>query len=162
PLAITTQGRVEILRLLVPVPTDDDRWQSWGLSLGYAMLNGMQHAFMLGANEIDFELEGPWTHGDENRRHHLISLAFIDPSLGGSGHLRRIAEDFHLVTRRAIEHLDHEDCETACYRCLKTYYNQRFHDLLAWPQTIPALEELSAAAPQTQPLEVGDLHDPTP
>ena len=62
------------------------------------------------------------------------------PSLGGSGYLPRIAEDFHRVAQRTIEHLDHEDCETACYRCLKTYYNQRFHDQLAWPQTIPALE----------------------
>jgi hypothetical protein len=107
-------------------------------------------------------LEGPWPHGEEDRRHHLLSLAFIDPSLGGSGYLKRIAEDFHRVSQRAIEHLDHKDCETGCYRCLKTYYNQRFHDLLAWPQIIPALEELSAAAPQPQPLDVGDLQDPTP
>jgi replicative superfamily II helicase len=162
PLAIATQSRAEILRLLVPVPTNEERWQSWGLSLGYALLNGMQHSFMLGANEIDFELEGPWTRGEEDRRYTLLSLAFIDPSLGGSGYLKRIAEDFHRVAARAKEHLEHEDCETACYRCLKTYYNQRFHDLLAWPQTLAALEELAVAPPQAQPLEPGDLQDPTP
>ena len=153
---------MEILRLLVPVPAGEDKWESWGLSLGYALLNGMQHHFMLGANEIDFELEGPWARGEDDRRHNLLSVALIDPSLGGSGYLRRIAEDFHLVAQRAIEHLDHEDCETSCYRCLKTYYNQRFHDDLAWPQTIPALEELSASPPKTQPVEFGDLHDLTP
>ena len=43
------------------------------------------------------------------------------PSLGGSGYLPRIAEQFHAVAARAIEHLDHSDCETACYRCLKSY-----------------------------------------
>jgi replicative superfamily II helicase len=162
PLSITMEGRVEILRLLVPVPAKDDYWRSWGLSLGYALQNGMQRAFMLGTNEIDFELEGPWTLAEANRNCDVISLTFIDPSLGGSGYLARIAGDFHEVARRAIEHLDHADCETACYRCLKTYTNQRFHDQLAWPQAIAALEDLSAAAPQPQPAEAGDLHDPTP
>ncbi len=151
-----------MLRLLVPVPSAEDRWKSWGLSLGYALLNGIQHHFMLGANELDFELEGPWEQGEAGHRYHLLSLAFIDPSLGGSGYLPRIAEDFHHVAQRTIEHLDHEDCETACYRCLKTYYNQRFHDQLAWPQTIPALSELASAAPEPLPLELGDVDDPSP
>lgn len=87
PLGITAHGKVEVLRLLVPVPGADEGWKSWGLSLGYALLNGIQHHFMLGANELDFELEGPWEHGDEGRRYHLLSMAFIDPSLGGSGYL---------------------------------------------------------------------------
>ena len=34
----------------------------------------------------------------------MLSLAFIDPSLGGSGYLPRIAEQFQAVAARAIEH----------------------------------------------------------
>lgn len=164
PVAISTSGRVEILRLLLPVPVTSQpcEWQSWGLSLGYALVNGMQHFFMLGAGELDFELEGPWLTGDATARYSMLSLAFIDPSLGGSGYLPRIAEHFHEVAAQAIEHLDHSDCETACYRCLKSYYNQRHHDQLAWPQIIPALGELVLAAPQSRTRETGDINDPRP
>jgi len=117
---------------------------------------------MLGTNEIDFELEGPWLHSDLGRQYNLLSLAFVDPSLGGSGYLRRVADEFHLVARRTIEHLDHPDCETACYRCLKSYQNQRFHDSLRWPQVIDALEELAHVVPKSRRLETGDVEDPSP
>lgn len=164
PVAISTAGRVEILRLLVPLPATSQpgEWQSWGLSLGYALINGMQHFFMLGAGELDFELEGPWLTGDATGRYSILSLAFIDPSIGGSGYLPRIAEHFHEVAAQAAEHLDHADCETACYRCLKSYYNQRYHEQLAWPQAMPALSELAATAPQSRPRETGDIDDPRP
>jgi hypothetical protein len=163
-LGITTSGKVEVLRLLLPVPhsTPADQVESWGLSLGYALLNGIQHHFMLGSGEVDFELEGPWNTGEPTARHGMVSLAFIDPSLGGSGYLERVAENLHHVASRAIDHLDHTDCETACYRCLKSYYNQRYHDLLAWPQILPALEELRQEPARRRPLETGDIDDPRP
>jgi hypothetical protein len=151
-----------VLRLLVPVPEADkpDQWKSWGLSLGYSLLAGMQHFFMLDANELDFELEGPWKTDNAAGRYSKLSLAFIDPSLGGTGYLRRIAEHFDAVARQAIEHLDHPVCQNACYRCLKSYQNQRYHEHLAWPQVMPALEELIQAAPSPRPLETGDIDDP--
>ena len=161
-LAISTAGKVEVLRLLVPVPEADkpDQWKSWGLSLGYSLLAGMQHFFMLDANELDFELEGPWKTDNAAGRYSKLSLAFIDPSLGGTGYLRRIAEHFDAVARQAIEHLDHPVCQNACYRCLKSYQNQRYHEHLAWPQVMPALEELIQAAPSPRPLETGDIDGP--
>ena len=153
-----------INRLLVPVPvaSEPDQWQSWGLSLGYALLAGMQHFFMLDANELDFELEGPWQTGEAIGRYGMLSLAFIDPSLGGTGYLSRIAEQFDAIAKQAIEHLDHPGCETACYRCLKSYQNQRYHEHLAWPQIMPVLEELGQVAPQRRPIRTGDIDDPRP
>src|SRR6185437_12534618 len=56
--------------------------------------------------------------------------------------------------------LDHPDCETACYRCLKGYRNQRYHTLLQWPLAVPALEVLKAAAPTV--CGVGFTDAPTP
>lgn len=164
PLAISTGKGVEVLRLLVPVPvtSEQDDWTSWGLSLGYALINGMQRYFMLGSGELDFELEGPWLTGEATGRYKMLSLAFIDPSLGGSGYLVRIAERFHRVAKRTIEHLDHPDCETACYRCLRSYQNQRHHEHLEWPQIIPALEALAEVKPNVRPLKTGDIDDPKP
>jgi hypothetical protein len=163
-LAIGTAGSVDVLRLLVPVPhaSPDGEWLSWGLSLGFSLLNGMQHHFMLGAGELEFELEGPWISGTANSRFGMLSLAFIDPSLGGSGYLNRIAEGFDQAATRASDHLDHPNCDTSCYRCLKTYHNQRFHEHLLWPQTLPALTELASAPPQSRPLQTGDIDDPGP
>jgi len=164
PLAISTGEGVEVLRLLVPIPaaSEQNEWVSWGLSLGYALINGMQHHFMLGSGELDFELEGPWLTGEATGRYKMLSLAFIDPSLGGSGYLVRIAERFSRVAKRTIEHLDHPDCETACYRCLKSYQNQRHHEHLEWPQIVPALETLAQVEPASRPLKTGDIDDPRP
>ena len=164
PLAISTVDGVEVLRLLVPVPHTSDRnlCLSWGLSLGHGLLNGMERFFMLGSRELDFELEGPWLTGEATGRYGMLSLAFIDPSLGGSGYLNRIAEKFHRVAGRAIEHLDHPDCETSCYRCLKSYGNQRHHEHLNWPQIMPALEDLVTDTPQPRAPETGDIDDPRP
>jgi hypothetical protein len=164
PVAIATAARVEVLRLLVPVPRapQPERYLSWGLSLGYALLNGMQHHGMLDTSELECELEGPWDTDALGTPAATLSLAFIDPSLGGSGYLERLAEQFHLVAGRAIEHLDHPNCETACYRCLKVYQNQRYHEQLAWPQTLPTLEGLAQTPPARRPLDTGDLDDPRP
>ena len=44
------------------------------------------------------------------KRYGLVSLTFIDPSLGGSGYLRRIATEFDQVAKEAIADLDHPNC----------------------------------------------------
>ena len=164
PLAIETSGRAEVLRLLIPVPESigEREFLPWGLSLGYALRIGIRRLYMLDGPEIEFELEGPWKVGGEAAGHGQVSLTFIDPSLGGSGYLHRIAEEFHLVARRALEHLDHPGCETACYRCLKSYQNQRFHELLRWPLAAPYLEALAAEPTVRRSAEIGDLDDPGP
>lgn len=164
PLAIATSGKVEVLRLLVPVPPtkQPEDWHSWGFSLGYSLLQGMRRHFALDLNELDFELEGPWDTQHEGQRYGMMSLTFIDSSLGGSGYLPKIAEDFHRVATRAIQHLDHPNCETACYRCLKAYQNQRRHEKLCWPLAIESLEEMGALAPQKRALQLGDIDDPRP
>jgi len=158
--ALVTSSTAEILRLLVPVPEamDEAAITSWGLSLGYSLLIGMQRLFVLDTAELEFKLEGPWKLGS----HKQVSLAFIDPSLGGTGYLRRIAEEFHLVAQTALEHLDHPNCETACYRCLKSYQNQRHHEYLRWPLVIPHLQALADSAPLVRPSEIGDIDDPKP
>ena len=158
--ALVASNSAEVLRLLVPVPDemDESAVNTWGYSLGYALLIGMQRLFVLDVSELEFELEGPWKLG----AHRQVSLAFIDPSLGGTGYLRRIADEFHQVARIAIEHLDHANCESACYRCLKSYRNQRHHAFLRWPVVMPHLEALAGSAPMQRPLQTGDLDDPRP
>ena len=82
--------------------------------------------------------------------------------MGGSGFLEKCIDELHLVARRAIEHLDHPKCESACYRCLKSYANQRHHEHLSWPSILPDLEGLALGAPEPVPAELGDFADPRP
>jgi replicative superfamily II helicase/predicted nucleic acid-binding Zn-ribbon protein len=164
PVAIVTGGRGEILRLLAAVPEhlSESQLSAWGLSLGYALRMGMIRHFALSDGDIDFELEGAWVTKSGEVSFRQGSLAFIDPNLGGSGYLPRIAERFDDVAIAALEHLQHDNCETACYRCLKAYENQRYHEYLSWPGITGDLEGLAAQPPQPRPSQTGDIDDPRP
>jgi very-short-patch-repair endonuclease len=164
PLAITTAVPATTLRITVLLPRqfEEPEYKRWGLSLGYALRTGLRQLYLLDGPEIEFELEPLWDERDEGGVRRLGALTFIDPAVGGSGFLDRCAEELHLIARRAIEHLDHPRCETACYRCLKSYANQRHHEHLSWPHIMPDLEMLAEAAPTLLPPEIGDQDDPRP
>jgi len=164
PVALLTASRAEILRLIVPVPgtaTPEDV-ENWGMSLGSSIRLGIRHLFMLDGSELEFEFEGPWAEQHGDRPLARVALSFIDPNVGGTGYLRRAAQQLDLVAQRAIEHLDHPDCETACYRCLKSYSNQRHHEKLHWPLAMPHLELLAGARPTEQALSAQDIDAPQP
>ncbi len=178
PHAITTKTPATTLRIEVVLPNFEadadskkadeskrsweDAYRAWGQSLGYALRNGLRLLYMLDGTEIEFELEAAFTRTDERGEHRIGTLTFIDAAVGGSGFLDRAAGELHLVAARAIEHLDHVGCETACYRCLKSYQNQRVHSLLSWPLVMPDLEQLATGAPEALPLQRGDSDDPGP
>ncbi len=166
-VAIATTKNVETLRLIVPVPAPDETDPrsvesilAWGRTLGEALLAGVQHAFMIDDNELAFDLEGPWSRSIDGMRVNYVSLTFTDPTIGGSGYLKRVASELNIVAEHALQHLNHPDCETSCYRCLKAYGNQRFHTLLQWPLAVPALEVLRDAAPAH--CAAGFSNDPRP
>lgn len=164
PLAITTKSQVTTFRILVDLPKDfkDSDYLCWGESLGYALRAGMRHLYMLEGSEIDFDLEPIWEIKDNFGKRRLGALTFIDGAVGGSGFLEKAATELHIVAKRSIEHLDHQDCESACYRCLKSYQNQRYHQHLSWPRIISDLESLSLSTPEKLSQELGDIYDPKP
>ncbi|MBI4602212.1 MAG: DUF1998 domain-containing protein [Planctomycetes bacterium] len=167
PRAITLGSRATTLRLrvLVPLEIGDGEYLRWGYSLGYALRMGMRHTYMLDGPEVDFVLEPRWRLRQGEAREGIVragALTFIDAALGGSGFLERAAEELHLVARRALDHLDHPGCETACYRCLKSYQNQRHHEHLSWPHVLPELEHLASAPPRRLAARTGDRRSSRP
>lgn len=164
PVAIITEDMVEILRLLVPIPAEisETALKEWGLSLGYALRAGMRHRYALDGREIEFTMEGSWEASYNGSSYRQVALTFIDPHIGGSGYLLKIAQEFEKVANDARNYLDHKDCETSCYRCLKSYQNQRFHEYLKWPGIISDLDMLSSFPVEQRPLERGDIDDPGP
>ena len=161
---IVTSVSAEVLRLVAFIPEgfEPAALDEWSHSLGAALRIGIRQHLLLDGSEIEFEPEGPWQESHDAGSFQRVSLTFVDPSVGGSGYIARIAREFHLVAQRALQHLNHPNCETACYRCLKSYQNQRHHDKLRWPAIIGDLEQLAEAAPQPVALEQGDAHDPRP
>jgi hypothetical protein len=164
PAGIVPSLAAEVLRLVAFIPEgfEPSALEEWTHSLGAALRIGIRHHLLLDGSEIEFEPEGPWQESLDAGSYKRVSLTFVDPSVGGSGYLARIAREFHLIARRALEHLNHPNCETACYRCLKSYQNQRHHDKLRWPTIVGDLEQLAESAPQPRPLERGDTNDPGP
>jgi len=80
---------------------------------------------------------------DGPSREEPLDILLIDPVLGGSGLLQRLAENLPAVSRAALEHLDGHDCPNSCYRCLRSYRNQRLHRLLDWRLAVPYLRALT-------------------
>ena len=156
---------VETLRLLFPwagTPDQDQALRSWAITLGEAILVGAERHFALSGNDLNALWEGAYEvkHGDAVSQQGVLTC--IDPNLGGSGYLRKLAEEFDQVARAALQHLDHDGCETACYRCLKTYLNQRWHGVLRWPVVTATLQGLAEAAPEATSLTAQDTNDSAP
>ena len=166
PVALFSQKKVDTLRLLFPWPGRDEDHESlaaWAWTLGYALLAGAERLFALSTRDFEVVFEGtrPFQSGTGPTPLQAI-LTFVDPNLGGSGYLERFARRLPEVAVAALQHLDHEDCETACYRCLKSYDNQRHHARLSWPLVTSTLEGLREDPPVAVATSAQDLNDPRP
>jgi very-short-patch-repair endonuclease len=108
------------------------------LSVMEALKQGIQVVYQLEDNELGVDLLP-----SENPR----VILFYEAAEGGAGVLRRLCEEpnaFAEVSQTALDicHFDlagndlrhapgvREDCEAACYDCLLSYYNQRYHEEL--------------------------------
>ncbi|NJL72066.1 MAG: protein kinase, partial [Candidatus Competibacteraceae bacterium] len=165
PCAIVANTKAATLRIFVDLPLDweqaKDRYFRWGYSLGYALRTGMRQLYMLDGPELEFSLEPMWRHrsNDGGTERLRGALTFLDPAVGGSGFLDRAARELQLVAARTLEHLDHQECDSACYRCLKSYANQRHHQHLDWPSIVPELEQLATVTPT---VTYEEDYDPRP
>ena len=68
----------------------------------------------------------------------------FDPMKGGSGIINQLLSDWNSIIKKAINYLENcqNDCEQACYGCLKTYWNERNHDILNRHIALNLLKEL--------------------
>lgn len=137
-------------------------------SLESALKNAIQVEFQL----EDSELASAPLPDPDDRKH----LLFFEAAEGGAGVLRLLVDDpqaLRRVARTALDmcHFDpdtgadrrraprsREDCEAACYDCLRSYANQMEHDLLDRHQVRDVLLDLAVASvhasPAPQPRQV--------
>jgi hypothetical protein len=122
------------------------------LSLMYALARGIETTFQLEPRELDLELIG---------NESAPRLLFTEASEGGAGVLSRLAQEPQAmadVARAALSicHFTnegddtagsdgHDPCVKACYDCLLSYYNQRYHQDINRHAVMEPLSTLAAA-----------------
>ena len=94
-------------------------------------------------------------------------LVMYETAEGGTGAVQSLTDPHRLKailkSARELLHEGEDGCEKACYECLRTFYNQRDHELLDRMLVLPflqSLEDLSVEGVQVQDEEVfTQLHE---
>ncbi|GIW72681.1 MAG: hypothetical protein KatS3mg102_2223 [Planctomycetota bacterium] len=138
-------GLHDLVTVEFPVPPQDGERFAW--SMAYALLGGFQVAFSAEESELGAHVFDVPADGSRKR------ILLYETDEGGTGLLRNLWErdGWRRTARRALEllHVDPDTgkqrddaCETACYDCLLSYFNQQHHDLLDRRLVIDVLRQM--------------------
>jgi hypothetical protein len=99
---------------------DDSAWRS----IAYALVEGAVLALEISRDDID----GTMYRTEAGRSVIMV----YDTVPGGAGHVQRIAERLRDVLDQAVRRVRDCECgpETSCYRCLRVFRNERYHEQL--------------------------------
>lgn len=110
-------------------------------SVMYALLNSFANELNIERRDIKACLTYKLTSG---RLEHKIII--YDAVPGGAGHSRRLVTQdgqvLQAVIKRAIKLLETCECDPSCYRCLRSYENQKFHEILDRKKALSFLKQL--------------------
>jgi len=130
------------VKFLFPEIRDYDE----GLSILNAILRGISSSLNIEQDDIAGCLQffrNPTT-GVGN-----YAIIFYDRTPGGAGHVRRLNDPIVLeeALKQALELVNNcicggEDHNSSCYSCLRSYYNQKFHDRLKRKYAIDFLKQV--------------------
>lgn len=99
------------------------------LSVMYAILNAFGDVLSIEKRDIKACLTYKLKYGKYS--HQII---IYDSVPGGAGHSRRLVtktgDVLKMVIMRAIKILSECDCDPSCYKCLRSYENQKVHEIL--------------------------------
>ncbi|MDR2828457.1 MAG: DUF1998 domain-containing protein, partial [Acholeplasmatales bacterium] len=99
------------------------------LSVMYALLNSFSNTLNIEKRDINACLSPTYRNGYAGN-----DIIFYDSVPGGAGHSRQIIGDdgkiLQLIIKNAVDALINCDCEPSCYHCLRSYENQKFHEIL--------------------------------
>jgi very-short-patch-repair endonuclease len=140
-VAFGYQTKADTLRLNVPGLEElGEEGVGWAWSVGSALLEGARKQFELDEDDLDVIVLAKRETDGTSR---ALEILFVDKILGGSGTIDALLREFKAVARSAVRHLDGHDCADSCYRCLRSYRNQRVHGILNWRLAAPYLRVVS-------------------
>ncbi len=117
-----------ITRPTVPVPSVE--------SLAYALQKGLCHLLELEPSDIGVSWRWLANRKAAGLRAEII---LYDYTPGGAGFAREGFDNWSQVVTQAYEVCSKCSCENACYDCLKSYSNQRYHEKLNRYQAMDSL-----------------------
>jgi hypothetical protein len=142
-----------VVRIGLGAAADGDPLRRWEKTFAQALLLGLQRTMYVGPKEVDSFVR-EWTEkggGGVERE-----LVLYDAMPGGTGYLRRLVDELPRIAGDVGRHLEACPCGSACYRCLKQFWNQRVHDQLDKRLVLSVLRTLAADTtthPTPAPLE---------
>lgn len=146
-LKVQLQGDVVEIELPYAITKADDKnYLCWVETLQQALKLGMQLELFITPGEIESFVA---THIRADRE--CKTLVLYDTMPGGTGYLQRFYDTLPQIALRALNHLQGHDCETACYSCLKEFWNQRIHSVLNKTLVYDVLQELASPVTNTIP-----------
>jgi len=126
PIDLKVQLTGDVVEIDIPdeVSTMPD-FDPWIETLQQAFKLGLQLELFIKPGEIESFVATRIEEGRECK-----TLVFYDTMPGGTDYLQRFYQYLPEIAQRVRTHLRNETCETACYSCLKEFWNQRMHALL--------------------------------
>lgn len=104
------------------------------MEAGKEYLITLLHSYLIAASvyfETDNnELRGFIQEVNSPTEDDVYKIVIYDSTLGGSGVLQEFVDNFNSISKKALQILNECSCDKACYKCLKTYFNQRDHGSL--------------------------------
>jgi Lhr-like helicase len=142
-IALGHEFRADTLRIPVPLGLRfaGEAGVRWAWSVGAALQQGAIRRFALDPDDLTVSV----LMSEEDKENPSAGeVLLIDEVIGGSGVISEIVQNFAEVARAALEHLADHDCESSCYRCLRTYRNARYARHLSWRSAVGFLENAAA------------------
>lgn len=110
------------------------------MSVMYALLNAF--ANQLNIEKRDIKACLTYKKNSNGTEHKII---IYDAVPGGAGHSRQLVtqdgEILRLVIQRAVDLLSSCECSPSCYRCLRSYDNQKVHDIISREKALDFLSQ---------------------
>ena len=135
----------EVTRLALSVHADVDMLQfhavaceADGFNVGEALRTAATRLLDMGPDDLQLLLV--------RKADDKLDLLIYDPMPGGSGLLEQMLDRWQELIDTAKELLAgcSQECEAACYACLKTFRNQSYHELLNRHHALELVEKLNA------------------
>jgi superfamily II DNA/RNA helicase len=134
----------ESIDIKIPPPSNRSFW----LSMMYALIHGACHALQIERGDIDGVLSPRQLEGGSWEQ----TIVLYDNVPGGAGYVKNIQDNIEKVIDQAVKIVNCTDCalDTSCYRCLRDYNNQFYHNDLKRGNALRVLEAISASLQKVQ------------
>ena len=139
-IALGYRYRTDVLELRLPTEEKQaysyDDWHTLWFSVLYALVEAAKRVLDIDERDLDGCLYF------SSAKQPL--LVFFDTCPGGAGFVIEVKEKFREIIERALDLLDCKYCgeDSSCISCLRSYSNQRYHNLLQRGMALDYLRKL--------------------